>query len=139
MLLTLLGVRLSFSKLVPYMTEGVDVTNSAWGPIFFQLGPQGTRGGVDVTNSAWGPTFFPSWSPTWWMGSMLLTLLGDPIFSKLVSYMTEGSMLLTLLGDRPFFQVGRQGTRGGVDVTNSAWGPTFFQVGPLHDGRGRCY
>jgi hypothetical protein len=60
---------------------------------------------------------------------MLLTLLGDPIFSKLVSYMTEGSMLLTLLGDRPFFQVGRQGTRGGVDVTNSAWGPTFFQVG----------
>jgi hypothetical protein len=34
MLLTLLG-GLKFFKLVPYMTEGVDVTNSAWGPIFF--------------------------------------------------------------------------------------------------------
>jgi hypothetical protein len=56
--------------------------------------------GVDVTNSAWGPIFFPKLVKK---GSMLLTLLGDRLFSKLVSYMTEG-----------------------VDVTNSAWGPIFF-------------
>jgi hypothetical protein len=71
MLLTLLGVRL-FSKLVSYMAEGVDVTNSAWGPKIFKVGDD------NVT--------------------------------------LKGSMLLTLLGVR-----------------------LFFQVGPLHDGRGRCY
>jgi predicted sugar kinase len=62
MLLTLLGVRLFFSKLVSYMTEGVDVTNSAWGPTFFSKLVSDMAEGVDVTNSAWGPTFFPSWS-----------------------------------------------------------------------------
>jgi hypothetical protein len=73
MLLTLLGVRLFFSKLVK---KGSMLLTLFGDRFSFQVGEEG----VDVTNSAWGPTF-----------------------SKLVSYMTEGSMLLTLLGDRFFF------------------------------------
>jgi hypothetical protein len=57
MLLTLLGNR-NFSKLVPYMTDGVDVTNSAWEPNFLRLGDD------NVTLK----------------GSMLLTLLGVRLF-----------------------------------------------------------
>jgi hypothetical protein len=102
MLLTLLGGRI-FSKLVSYMTEGVDVTNSAWDPFFYKLVPYMTDG-VDVTNSAWGPTFFTKLVKK---GSMLLTLLGVDFFSKLVPYTTEG-----------------------VDVTNSAWGPFFPSWSP---------
>jgi hypothetical protein len=54
MLLTLLGGRIFFSNLVSDMADGVDVTNSAWGPNFF--------------------------SKLVKKGSMLLTLLGVRLF-----------------------------------------------------------
>jgi hypothetical protein len=53
---------------------------------------------------------------------MLLTLLGTRNFSKLVK---KGSMLLTLLGTQKFSKLVSYMTEG-VDVTNSAWDPTFF-------------
>jgi hypothetical protein len=105
------------------MTEGVDVTNSAWDPNFFQVGEEGsmllTLLGTRIFSKlvkkgsmgqlCLGPDFFKvgddNVTPK---GSLLLTLLGTRFFFKLVK---KGSMLLTLLGVRLFFQVGRQGTR----------------------------
>jgi hypothetical protein len=51
----------NFFQVGPHMTEGVDVTNSTWRPNFFQVGPHMTEG-VDVTNSANLTEFLPTWS-----------------------------------------------------------------------------
>jgi hypothetical protein len=70
------------------MTEGVDVTNSAWDPNFLRLGDD------NVTLK----------------GSMLLTLLGGRFFSKLVSHMTEGVDVTNSAWGLIFFKVGPKGT-----------------------------